>query len=218
MLALQGEVAKSVAREIDITLTPHEQTRFARVRPVNPEAHQLSLLGSFHANKGTEEGLKRAIEYFDRLLPKFPAMRRRMPAWPRRTRMSSWYVHPREAMPKAKAAAETALRLDESLAGAHAALGFVHLVYDWDAAGRRARTATRHPANPSYAASRLLRGLFDHPERHDEGVEEIRRAANLDPLSVRTHTFGVFLLTVARRYDDAIALAKKGLELDPNST
>ena len=57
-----------------------------------------------------------------------------MPAWLKRMpEMSSWYVHPREAMPKAKTAAETALRLDDSVAGAHATLGFIHLVYDWDA-------------------------------------------------------------------------------------
>ena len=133
------------------------------------------------------------------------------------TEMSSWYVHPREAMPKAKAAAETAVRLDESLAKAHAALGFVHLVYDWDAAAAERELRRAIQLNPSYAAARLDYGAYlITQERHDEGVEEIRRAASLDPLSVRTHTFGVFLLTVARRYDDAIALAKKGLELDPN--
>jgi tetratricopeptide (TPR) repeat protein len=79
-------------------------------------------------------------------------------------------------MPKAKGAAETALGLDEALAEAHAALGYVHLVYDWD--------------GPAAAKA---------------------------PLSIRTHTLGTVNLLFARRYDEAIELARKGLELEPDS-
>ena len=218
VLALQSEVAKNVASEVDITLTPQEQTRFARVRPVNPDAHQLFLLGSFHANKGTEEGLTRGIQYYEQAIAKDPADASAYAGIAEAyTMLASWYVHPREAMPKAKAAAETALRLDGSLARGHAALGFVHLVYDWDAAGAERELQRALQLNPSDALSRLNYGAYlITQERNDEGVAEVRRASELDPLSVRTHTFGVFLLTVARHYDEAIALSKKGLELNPN--
>ena len=73
VLALQSEVAKSIASEVDVTLTPQEEARLAGARPVDPEAHQLSLLGSFHANKGTEEGLKSAVRYFEQAIAKDPS-------------------------------------------------------------------------------------------------------------------------------------------------
>jgi TolB-like protein/Tfp pilus assembly protein PilF len=218
VLALQSEVAKSIASEIDITLTPQEQTRLARARPVDPEAHQLFLLGSFHANKGTEEGFTKAIEYFEMAVAKDPGDAGSYAGMAEAyAEMSSWYIHPKKAMPQAKIAAATAVKLDESLASAHASLGFIHLSYDWDAAAAERELLRAIQLNPSHAAARFNYGAYlITQERHDEGVEQIRRAADLDPLSIRTHSFGVFLLTLARRYDDAIALATKALELAPN--
>ena len=98
-------------------------------------------------------------------------------------------------MPKAKTAALTALKLDESLADAHAALGFIHLIYDWDgpAAERELRRAIQ--LNPSLSTARLNYAAYLSTQgRHDEGVQEIRRAVELDPLSLRTHAYGTALL------------------------
>jgi serine/threonine-protein kinase len=217
VLRLQSEVAKRIASEIDITLTPQEQTRLARAAAVDPEIHQLLLLGSFHTNRGTEEGMKKGIEYFELAIAKAPdgaaAYAGLAEAY---TNLSSWYVGPRIAMPKAKAAAETAVRLDDSLDAAHAALGFVHLLYDWDAVRAERELRRAIELNPSNAAARLGYGAYlATQQRLDEAAEEIRQAARLDPLSIRTHTFGVFLLILAKRNDEAIALAAKGLELNP---
>jgi len=177
------------------------------------------LLGRHHAAKGTEEGLKKAIEYFDGATAKDPANAFAHAGLAEAyTELSGFYLDPREAMPKAKRAAEIALRLDEALAEAHAALGYVHLVYDWDgpAAARELRRAVT--LNPTLASARLNYAAYLSTQtRHDEAVEEIRRAVDLDPLSIRTHTLGTILLLFTRRYDEAIELARKGLELEPDS-
>ena len=121
-------------------------------------------------------------------------------------------------MPRAKRAAETALRLDEDLAEAHAALGYVHLVYDWDgpAAAKSLRRALE--LNPTLGTARLNFAAYLTTQAHyDEAVQEIRRAVDLDPLSIRTHTLGASLFLFTRRYDDALELTRRGLELEPDS-
>ena len=135
------------------------------------------------------------------------------------TELAGFYMDPREAMPKAKRAAETALRLDESLADAHAALGYVRLVYDWDGPGRARALLRALDLNPTLATARLNYAAYLTTQaRHDDAIREIRRAVNLDPLSVRTHAFGTLLLLFTRRYDEAIELAQKGLEFEPNAS
>ncbi len=178
VLALQSEVAKSVAGEVDITLTPQEQTRLARARPVNPEAHELSLLGSFHASKGTEEGLRKGIQYYEQAIAKDPGDAGSYTGMAEAyTELSSWYEHPRVAMPRAKAAAETAVKLNDSLAAAHAVLWIRPPPLRLGCACRRPGAATRHPAQseprrrqvqlrgvPAYAKS-ARRGRRGDPSR-----------------------------------------------------
>ena len=218
VLALQSEVAKSIAGEVGITLTSQEQARLAGVRPVDPEAHRLFLLGRFHANQGTEEGLRKAIEHFDLAIAREPAYASAYAGLAEAyIGLSSFYVHPREAMPKAKTAALSALKLDESLADAHAALGYIHLIYDWDGPAAERELQRALQLNPSLSTARLNYAAYLSTQgRHDEGVLEIRRAVELDPLSLRAHADGASLLLFAKRYDEAIELARKGLELDPN--
>ena len=132
--------------------------------------------------------------------------------------LSGFYVDPREVMPKAKRAAETALRLDDSLAEAHAALGWIHLVFDWD--GPAAEKALLHALdlNPTLATARLHYAAYlTTQSRHEDAVTEIRRAFDVDPLSIRTNVLGISLLLFTRRYDEAIELARKGLEFEPRS-
>ena len=205
--------------KVDITQTPQEQARLASARPVDPEVHRQVLLGRHHAAKATEEGLRKAIEYFDGAIAKDPANAFAHAGLAEAyTELSGFYLDPREAMPKAKRAAETALRLDESLAEAHAALGFVHLVYDWDGPAAAKELLRALDLNPTLATARLNYAAYLSTQaRHDEAVREIRRAVDFDPLSIRTHTLGTILLLFTRRYDEAIELARKGLELEPDS-
>ena len=153
------------------------------------------LLGRHHAAKATEEGLRKAIQYFDAAIAKDPANALAHAGLAEAyTGLSGFYVDPREAMPKAKQAAETALRLDESLADAHAALGYVHLVYDWDGPAAEKALLRALDLNPTLATARLNYAAYLTTQaRHDEAVREIRRAVDLDPLSIRTHAFGTVL-------------------------
>jgi serine/threonine-protein kinase len=120
-------------------------------------------------------------------------------------------------MPKAKQAAETALSLDESVADAHAVLGFIHLVYDWNGPAAEKELLRALDLNPTLASARLHYAAYLASQARDEVcVREVRRAVDLDPVSARTHAFGSMFLIFSRRYTESIELARKGLELEPN--
>ena len=218
VLALQREVARSIASEVDITLTPREQAHLASARPVDPEVHRLVLLGRFHLDKLTEESIKKAIEYFELAIAKAPgdalAYVGLAEAY---TNLANWHVPPREAMPKAKTAALTALKLDESLADAHAALGMIHLTYDWDGPSAERELQRAIELNPSLSTARMnYAGYLLTAERPEEALQEVRQAVQLDPLSAKTHAIGAVFSIFARRFDEGLQLADKALELDPN--
>ena len=219
VLALQREVARTITSKVDIALTPQEQARLATARPVDPEVHRQVLLGRHHAAKATEEGLRTAIQYYNVAIAKDPAYALSHAGLAEAYMgLAGFYVDPREAMPKAKQAAETAIRLDESLADAHAALGYVHLVYDWDGPAAEKKLLRALALNPTLGMARLNYAAYLSTQaRHDEAVQEVRRAIDLDPLSIRIHAIGTVQLLFARRYDEAIELARKGLEFEPDS-
>ena len=134
------------------------------------------------------------------------------------TGLNGFYMDPMEAMPRAKRAAQTALRLDDSLADAHAALGYIHLVYDWDGPSAEKELLRALDLNPTLAIVRLKYAAYlTSQARFDEAVQEVRRAVDLDPKSIQTHTFGTLFLLFARQFNEAIELARKGLEFEPNS-
>ncbi len=219
VLALQREVARTITSKVGITLTLPEQARLASARPVHPEVHRQVLLGRHHAAKATEEGLRKGIQYFDDGIAKDPANALAHAGLAEAYMgLSGFYVDPREAMPKSKRAAETAVRLDESLADAHATLGYVHLVYDWDGPAAEKALLRALALNPTLGMARLNYAAYLTTQaRHDEAVREVRRAIDLDPLSIRIHAIGTVQLLFSRRYDEAIELARKGLEFEPDS-
>jgi tetratricopeptide (TPR) repeat protein len=219
VLALQSAVAQAVTSTVHVASTAREQARLASAPAVDPEVHRAVLLGRHHTDKGTEEGFRRAVQHFETAIAREPdnalAHAGLAEAY---TELSGFYVDPREAMPKAKRAAERALRVDDGIAEAHAALGYVHLVYDWDGPAAERALLRALDLNPTLATARMNYAAYLTTQaRHDEAVREIRRAVEHDPLSVRTHTLGTSLLLFTRRYDDAIALARKGLDIEPDS-
>jgi serine/threonine-protein kinase len=218
VLAMQREVARSITREVGVTLTPQEQTLLSSARPINPEVHTQVLLGRHHVAKGTEEALRKAVQYFEAAIAEDPdnalAQAGLGEAY---AELNGYYMDPREAMPKAKRAIETAIRLDDSFAEPHATLGFIHLVYDWDGPATERELLRALDLNPTLAVARLrYAGYLTTQSRHDQAVREIRRAVDLDPVSVQTHALGTLFLLFARRFDDAIELSRRGLEFEPN--
>ena len=184
VLALQRELARTIISKVDITLTPQDQARLASARPVNPEVHLQVLLGRYHVAKATEDGVRKAIQYFGTAIAGDPASAMAHAGLAEAyAALSGFYVHPREVMPKAKQAAETALRLDESVADAHAVLGFIHLVYDWNGPAAEKELLRALDLNPTLASARLHYAAYLASQaRHDESA---RRGPASSRLSIR---------------------------------
>src|SRR5262249_53299289 len=221
VLALQSEVASDIARAIRVKLSSPEKARLAQSRPVNPEAYQDYLRGRYFWNNRTTEGLKRAREYFRQAIEKDPTYA------PAHSGLADAYamlgstgydvMPPKEAMPLAKAAAINALRLNASLAEAHAALGYVTLVYDWDwpAAERELRRAIE--LNPGYATAHQWTGeLMMALNRPEDAIRAFKRALNIDPLSIPCNLGLGWSYYFSCKDDLAIEQYRRTLELAPN--
>jgi TolB-like protein/DNA-binding winged helix-turn-helix (wHTH) protein/Tfp pilus assembly protein PilF len=222
LLAVQDEVTRAIASEIRVQLTP------ARVaadgadsapRALAAEVHQQYLRGRYFWNKRTEAGFVKAIEHFQeavRLDPDYaPAYAGLADAYALLGAMTNSTSPRMEAMPRARAFAEKALALDESLAEAHASLAFVqmHFEHDWITAEKEFQRAIT--LNPSYVTSHHWYAYCLMAQtRVEEALREIRLAQELDPLSLIINTDVAELLYYARRYDEAIRQAQRTLDMD----
>jgi serine/threonine-protein kinase len=218
ILALQSDVARAVANEIELALTPEEEARLAAARVVNPEAHEAYLIGSYHWKKLTPEDLDTAQRYFDRALEKGPSYAPAYEglAWVWSARAQMGIVPPDEGGPKAKAAATQAIAMDEGSAGAHETLALVKTWTDWDWAGawpewRRALELNPNAANAHayYAHFLAIMG------RTEEAIPHSERALELDPFNALFQSLYAVTLYFDRRYDDALAAARTALSLQP---
>lgn len=216
ILSLQSEVARTAVRQIDLKLTPHEETRLAASREIDPEAYRLYLLGRFHMNQATEPQLVQATQYFEQAIDKAPLFAEAHAGLALAWSHLRIYVRPKDIMAKAREAAQRALELDANLSEAHAALGEVYLWHDWDAAAAERELLRAMELNPgSLDAHARYANYLSTQHRHEEAVEEIHRALELDPLSGSLHFFAMWALLLAASYDDVIVQADRALELEP---
>jgi serine/threonine protein kinase/Flp pilus assembly protein TadD len=221
VLSLQGEVARAIANDIQVKLTPQEQARLVSARSVDPEAYQLYLKGRFYWSKRTEAGLKNGIEYFHQAIDLDPNYALAYAGIADCYSLLGWDLFgplpPREALPIAKAAARKALETDDSLAEAHNSLAWTKLAFDWDWTGAEREFKRAIELNPGYAITHhwyaeCLAGMG----RYAEALAEIRQAQELDPLSLIISSIVGWVLYFDRKNDQAIAEFRKTLELDPN--
>ena len=219
VLSLQDDVAQAIATEVRIKLTPQEQIRLSNARPVNPEAHEANLRGFYELRKHAPTGLylteqrentEKAIKYFQQALAIDPNDALAYAGLADAYYDESTYLRaPLEVMPKAKAAAARAIELDDSLAEAHASLGYVKLTFDWDwpAAEREFhRSLELNPSLPrahaGYAHYLLVL------RRTDEAIQELDRVQKIDPLFPQSHMGLPWLLFTGQRYQAAIQAAQ----------
>ncbi len=219
ILMLQSEVAKAIAHEIKIKLTPQEQACLTCVRQVDPEAHELYLKGRYHWNKRTDEGLHKAIDYFDRAIERDSSYAFAYAGVADCYNILGFYslLPPKETFPKARTAAAKALEIDDVIAEAHASLAFVKLYYDWEwpAAERGFKRAIQ--LNPGYAtAHHWYAEYLLASEQSDDAIAEFRRARELDPLSLIINAGVGWAFYFARQYDLATEQFKMTLDMDPN--
>ena len=220
---LQEEIAEDISRKLKLKLTGEEKKRLAKRYTDDAEAYQCYLRGRyFVGSKRTEEWIKKGIEYYQKAIELDPAYALAYSgiadAYAFLASSTGGWV-PREAYPKAKAAAEQSLEIDETLGEAHTSLGFFNLLYDWNfpAAERHFKRALE--LSPNYPNAHDGYGFYlKAMGRHTEAIRECRQMQKLDVLSPFAHVSLGWAYYFARDYDRSIAECRKALELDQNST
>ena len=218
VLALQSEVARAIARQIEITVTPDQEAQLAATRPVNPETYKAYLKGMFHLNKMTPEGTEKGLAYLHQAIEHDPADPLAYAGLAGGYSIIGHGPAPSpEALPRAKAAALKALELDDTLAEAHAVLAEVKLYYDWDWAGAEQAFQRALQLNPNLAEAHAHYAWYlARLGRLDEGLAEMKRAQELDPLEPIYSAFLGQQYWGAGLYNEAIDEARKSLELNPD--
>jgi tetratricopeptide (TPR) repeat protein len=219
ILALQNDVAREVAKALALKLLPSEQARLAQARPVNPEAHEAYLRGSFHWMKTTPVDLDLAEKYFGLALEEDPSYAPAYVgrAWVWLVRNQFGLASPEEAGPKAKAAALRALELDENSAGAHEALASVRTFVDWDWDGARGSFLRAIELNPNVASANGVYAQFLMITGHgEEALIHSERASVLDPFNPLIQSWHSLVLYMLRRYDEAKAVAQQVRRIQPD--
>jgi TolB-like protein/DNA-binding winged helix-turn-helix (wHTH) protein/Tfp pilus assembly protein PilF len=220
-LALQSQVARAIAEQIRISINPQEQAALKNVKVVNPQAYESYLRGRFFWNKRTADGLKVALAYFNQAIDEDPNYAQAYSGLADTyALLGDWQyavMTPKQALPKAKAAAIKALELDSALGEAHNSLAFCLDGFDWDfdAAGKEFRRAIE--LNPGYAtAHHWYAWHLSLLGRYDEAIAEMKKAENLDPLSLIINADLAELLVLAHLPDESIEQSRKTIEMDSN--
>jgi eukaryotic-like serine/threonine-protein kinase len=212
VLTLQGEVAQAIADEVKIKLTPQERMQLTNARPVKPEAHEGYLRGLYELRNQTPASIEQATKYFQQALIVDPEDALAYAGLADAYYDQSTLIRaPLEVMPKAKAAAVKAIELDDTVAEAHASLGYVKLNFDWDWAGAEREFRRALELNPNLPRAHAgYAHLLLTLRRTDEAILELHRGEALDPLMPESHVNLPYLLFNGRRYDEAIKAGQRG--------
>jgi DNA-binding winged helix-turn-helix (wHTH) protein/TolB-like protein/Tfp pilus assembly protein PilF len=222
MFELEDDISDQVAESLLPHITGEEQRRLTKRFTLNPEAEQLYVMGVYYWNRRTEEGVGKAIEYFNRAIDKDPNYAMAYAMLGDCYYLVKYYHHstapPEEAMQKAKTAAYKALALDDSLAEAHALMAVVKLSEkDLHSAGEEYRRAIS--LNPNFATARqryawycLINGQYE------EGLRQMRKAQALDPLSSQVSAAMAQILMLGGQLDEALAYGQRAAEFNRDNS
>ncbi len=216
IFTLQSQVAAAIAKEVRVKLTPEERRRLGGARQVDPRAHEAYLRGRFHWNRRTDAALHKGIEQFNEAIALDPTYPLAYVGLADSYSILGWYcgLPPTDAFPKARAAARRALEIDPELAEAHNSLAYVSFFHDWkwDQAERSFRRALE--LNPGYSIAHQWYANLLGRGRLDEALAEMRKARELDPLSLIINSAVGFIHVLRRDYGRAVAVLKKTQEMD----
>jgi serine/threonine-protein kinase len=220
VLAIQNDVARAVAREIDVTLTSEGEAGLAAAtRNVLPAAYDAYLRGRHAWDKRSESNLHEGIRLFQESIDADPTY---APAYAGMADCYAQlgygsYISPEDAFPRARAAARKALELDPALAEAHASLGYALMYYDWNFPGAEGEFQRAIELNPNDAIAHqwyaYLLTAMERPLRDAEG--EIATAKSLDPLSVPINIDRAYILHYYERNEEALRSVGLALEMNP---
>ena len=220
IFAVQDSISERVTSALALTLTNEEKSGIGKRYTTDTDAYELYLKGRYQINRLTDDGFFKGRDFFQQAIDKDPnyalAYASLADAYNRLGGFDA--LASKESFPKAREAAEKALKLDESLAEAHTALATVNFSYDWDFAGAAREFRRALEINPSYSDAHQMNSYYLAAiGKFDEALTEMKRAQELDPVSLEK-TIGIGeILFQQRRYDDAIAQYRKSLEMDSNS-
>jgi TolB-like protein/DNA-binding winged helix-turn-helix (wHTH) protein len=215
-LALEDRVARDIANEIKVQLTPEEQLRLTTSRKVDPLAQAAYLKGRYFINRFNEPDFVKCAQYLEEATKRDPSYAEAYAALATCYELHGWMQPPKEIYPKVKAAALKSLEIDNSLSEGHQALGFAMLFFDWDWAGSERELKKAIDEDPSSALAHQwysLRLLF--AGRLDEGIAEAKKSVEVDPASLMMSRCLAWNYLYAHRFDEAIAQGKATLEMDP---
>lgn len=218
--AVQDAVAEQVAQALAPQLTGEEKKLLVKHYTENAEAYRLYVLGRYHWSRNTEEDLNKALEYFNTAIEKDPnyALAYTGLAYAYLSLPADSLLPKAEAIPNAKEAATTALKLDDSLSEAHVASARIMTYYDWDWTGAEREFKRAIELNGNSAdAHREYAAYLTNVGRHEQAFMEAKQARELDPLALLTNFQMAWTLIGARRYDEAIAESQQLLEIFPTA-
>jgi tetratricopeptide (TPR) repeat protein len=205
---------------VHAVVTPKEQGHLSRNHVIDPNVYELYLKGRHSMERGGLEDVRKAIDYFQAGLEKDPdnALLYTGLADAYIDKMMDVHESPVEATTKARAAAEKALQLDDSLAEAHTSLGMIKLSYDWDWAGAEHEFKRAMELNPGYPLAYVMYGQFlTMVGRQTDAMPYFEKAHRLDPLFGQSYRGEGYSCFMAHKYDEAIVQYRKALELEPDA-
>ncbi len=218
VFAVQSEIATRVAGALHAELAPELRERIERPPTTDRAAYNLYLRGRYYWHRRTREDLLRSAELFEEAVARDPGYAR---AWAGSADAHAVlafydYLPPEDAYPRAKAAATRAIALDETLAEAHASLGYITLYHDWDLPGAEAEFLRSIELNPSYSVGhQWYANLLVAAGRFDEAERAMSRAREVNPLSLIANGALGWVYYYAGRYEEAVRQCDLALEMDP---
>ncbi|HEY2867609.1 MAG TPA: protein kinase [Pyrinomonadaceae bacterium] len=220
LAALQSDIAREVSQRLRTRLTGAEEKLVVKNQTQNSEAYQLYLKGRFQWNRRTVDSLRQAIEFYKQSVAKDPNYALGYAGLAETYILLPQYsaASPSDSLPQAKAMAEKAVAIDDSLAEAHTVLADYLALFEYDRVGAEREFRRAIDLDPNYATAHQWMGtdVYGATKRFDEAIRELKRAEELDPLSPIISTNVGDMLLYAHRYDEAIAQYRRVLALDPS--
>jgi tetratricopeptide (TPR) repeat protein len=216
VLSLQAQVAEAITGAVKLNLTSAERQRFRSMRPMDPVAYDAYLRGRYHLNRRDAEGFEQAIGYFNQSLERNPNFALAYAGLSDCYTLLSFEGVTHGASAKARTAALKAVALDDSSAEPHTSLAGID-VFEWNWPDAEKEFQRALALNPNYALAHHWHGnLYLSPlGRHAEAIAELKRAQELDPLSLIVKTDLGFAYFFAGQYDVAFSQYQKVLAMDP---
>jgi TolB-like protein/Tfp pilus assembly protein PilF len=218
VLAIQTDCARRIARSLALELLPSQRDAMSRAATHNAAAYEAYLKGRYYWNNRTEDGFRKAMEYFESAIRQDPDYALAYVGLSDVFDLLGLFsmLPPKEAFERARAAANQALNIDPELAEAHISLAYGRFLYEWDWAGAEEEFRLGLRLNPNYVPghywfARYLAAM----RRFEEAFDHMEQARALDPLSLVVNTYHAWICYFSRDFDQAIERFRRALELDP---